>query len=178
MNQGIHAVDAMCWLAGDVDSVIAKTDHMLRDIEVEDTANALLQFKNGAMGVLMGTTLSHAEETSREGDYFRFECEKGAIVFSDGKATMYLHKGDSFFSTKTKAVSLDSDKSAEDESSASDPAKVPAHGHCVLVSDLISAITEDRNPYITGDSARIGVDVVLAVYESSRKGEMVRVQHI
>lgn len=177
MNQGIHGVDTMCWLAGDVDSVIAITDHMLRDIEVEDAANALLEFKNGAKGVLMGTTLSHAVETSPEGDYFRFECEKGTIIYSGGKSTLYLQEGDGYYSTKIKTISLDSEGSSEGESSAADPTKVDTNRHSALVSDMISAIIEDRDPYITGDSARIGVDVVLAVYESSRQGKKVKVQH-
>lgn len=177
MNQGIHGVDSMCWLAGDVDSVMAVSGHTLRDIEVEDTANALLKFKNGAKGVLMGTTLSHAVETSPEGDYLRFECEKGTIVYTGGKATLYLEEGDGFYSSKVKTISLGSDDLTEGESSASDPKKVPTYGHSVLVSDLISSVIEDIDPYICGDSARKGVDVVLAVYESSKLGKWVNVHH-
>lgn len=177
MNQGIHAVDTLCWLAGDVESVIAVTDHKLRDIEVEDTANAILQFKNGATGVLMGTTLSHATETSPESDFFRFECEKGTIIYTGGKATLYLQEGDGFYSTEVKTVCLAPDEKPDNESSASDPSKVSSFGHRGLVHDLTSAIINDREPAITGDSARIGVDVVLAVYESSRQGKKVYVQH-
>lgn len=174
MNQGIHGVDAMCWLAGDVVSVYAQTDHMLRDIEVEDTANALLEFSSGAMGVVMGTTLSHATEDSPEGDYFRFECEKGSIVYSGGKAKLYLAEGDSYYSSEVRAVSLDpGEAGASSGSTASDPAKVGSDGHAFHVSDLVSAILEDREPYITGDSARKGVDVVLAIYESSRTGRKI-----
>ena len=174
MNQGIHAVDAMCWLAGDVESVFAVTDHLHRDIEVEDTANALLEFKNGAKGVIMGTTLSHVAENSPEGDYLRFECEKGSIVYSDGKATMYLQEGHSYSSHQVKTISLDPEEQAVTESSAADPSKVGLDGHSILASDLISAIIKDRDPYITGDSARKGVEVVLAIYESSRMGEKIR----
>jgi predicted dehydrogenase len=177
MNQGIHAVDTMCWLAGEVDSVIAVTDHMLRDIEVEDTANALLEFKNGAKGVIMGTTLSHAEAKSPEGDYIRIECEGGAIVYEGGKATLYLQDGDSHSSTKVKTISLGSDEELEADFSASDPTKIPTFGHNALASDLISAIIEDRDPYITGNSARKGVDVLLAIYQSSRLGKRVNVYH-
>ena len=177
MNQGIHGVDMMCWLAGDVDSVYAETGHMLRDIEVEDTAHALLTFTNGARGILMGTTLSHAEEVSSAGDLIRIECEKGALVYSGGKTTLYLQDGDSYSSTKVKKIEISADDTAGRASTSSDPAKVADEGHFILVNDMISAIIEDRDPYITGDSARKGVDVVLAIYESSRLGERVSVRH-
>lgn len=177
MNQGIHAVDTLCWLAGDIESVIASTDHKLRDIEVEDTASALLQFANGVSGVLMGTTLTHAKETSPESDYFRFECENGTIIYSDGKSTLYMHEGDPYSSSQVKVSLLVPDDLSEHTASGYDPAKESTDGHSVLASDLITAIIDDGVPMITGDSARKGVDVVLAIYESSRLGKQVQVHH-
>ncbi|MCJ8328631.1 MAG: Gfo/Idh/MocA family oxidoreductase, partial [Lentisphaeria bacterium] len=57
MNQSIHAVDSLIWLMGDVDSIMAYTDCLAHDnIEVEDTAVACLRFKNGALGLISGTT--------------------------------------------------------------------------------------------------------------------------
>jgi UDP-N-acetyl-2-amino-2-deoxyglucuronate dehydrogenase len=173
MNQGIHAVDTLCWIAGDVESVIASTDHKLRDIEVEDTASALLQFTNGASGVLMGTTLSHAKETSPESDYFRFECENGTIIYSGGTSTLYMQDGDSYSSSLVKVTKLASEGLTEQNDTAYDPSKESKDGHSILASDLISAILNDGVPFITGDSARKGVEVVLAVYESSRQGKRI-----
>ncbi|MEG2378406.1 MAG: Gfo/Idh/MocA family oxidoreductase, partial [Clostridia bacterium] len=54
INQGIHAIDLMMYLCGDVSSVCAQVGALGRDIEVEDTAAALLAFQNGAQGVIMG----------------------------------------------------------------------------------------------------------------------------
>lgn len=173
MNQGIHAIDTLCWLAGDVDRIFAVTEHMLRDIEVEDTANALLEFKNGAKGVIMGTTLSNVRETSPEGDYFRFECAHGSIVYTGGKTTLYRREGGPDSKEVTK-ISLDTDDTAEFESSSADPKAVGALGHCILVSDLVSSIIDDKAPYITGESARKGVDVVLGIYESSRQEKWIK----
>src|SRR5438045_1506226 len=44
MNQGIHTVDLMIWLAGDVASVHALTRTAVHRIEAEDTAIAMLEF--------------------------------------------------------------------------------------------------------------------------------------
>ena len=55
MNQGVHGVDQLLWLTGLVpESVFARADHLVRDIEVEDTCVASIQFTNGAFGTIVG----------------------------------------------------------------------------------------------------------------------------
>lgn len=56
MNQGIHTLDLMLWLFGDPMRVTGRTATRLHDIEVEDTAAALIEFANGAFGTLHATT--------------------------------------------------------------------------------------------------------------------------
>ena len=56
INQGVHTVDLLLWLFGDVVSVQAKCKTALHSIEVEDTVVAILEFANGALGVLEATT--------------------------------------------------------------------------------------------------------------------------
>jgi predicted dehydrogenase len=57
MNQGIHSVDLLQWFMGKVDSVCAFTSSPgHEDIEVEDTAVAVLRFNNGALGVIEAST--------------------------------------------------------------------------------------------------------------------------
>src|SRR5258707_179794 len=59
INQGVHTVDLLLWLLGDVESLRARTATLLHRIETEDTALALLEFVNGAMGVLEVTTAAY-----------------------------------------------------------------------------------------------------------------------
>jgi len=56
MNQGIHTVDVILWLFGDVRRVMGRTANRLHQIEVEDTASALLEFESGAFGTIHATT--------------------------------------------------------------------------------------------------------------------------
>jgi predicted dehydrogenase len=56
MNQGIHTVDALQWLLGPVARVCGRTERRLHDIEVEDTAVAILEFESGAFGVVEAST--------------------------------------------------------------------------------------------------------------------------
>ena len=56
MNQGIHGIDMLQWLAGDIESVFARCATLSRNIEGEDTAVAAIKFKNGALGIIEGAT--------------------------------------------------------------------------------------------------------------------------
>src|SRR5467141_4188894 len=56
MNQGVHTVDLLLWLMGDVERVYAKAKTALHKIEAEDTVVATLEFANGAIGTLEAAT--------------------------------------------------------------------------------------------------------------------------
>ncbi|HZJ57001.1 MAG TPA: Gfo/Idh/MocA family oxidoreductase [Clostridia bacterium] len=57
INQSIHTLDLMRWLVGEVESIQGNVStRTLKDvIEVEDTAEATLYFKNGARGIFYAT---------------------------------------------------------------------------------------------------------------------------
>ncbi len=55
-NQASHHVDLLEWFMGDVESVQARAVTALVDIEAEDTAVAILKFRNGALGIIEATT--------------------------------------------------------------------------------------------------------------------------
>ncbi len=60
MNQAIHNVDLLCWLMGDVESIMAHTATLAHErIEVEDTAVACLKFRSGALGVIEAATSAY-----------------------------------------------------------------------------------------------------------------------
>ena len=55
-NQGVHHVDLLRFLGGEVDQVSCTMRTLGADIEVEDTAVGSMQFKSGAVGALEVTT--------------------------------------------------------------------------------------------------------------------------
>ena len=59
MNQASHYIDLLDWLIGPVESVMAYTGTLARHIEVEDTGVAALKWRNGAMGSVNVTMLTH-----------------------------------------------------------------------------------------------------------------------
>ena len=56
MNQAIHYIDMMNWLMGPVKSLTALIKKRLVKIETEDVGAAILEFKNGVLGVIEAST--------------------------------------------------------------------------------------------------------------------------
>jgi len=79
MNQGVHGIDLLQWIMGDIESVYARTDALARDIEVEDTAVINLKFANGAFGVIEGTTTVYPAQPTT----LHIHGEKGSIILEE-----------------------------------------------------------------------------------------------
>jgi UDP-N-acetyl-2-amino-2-deoxyglucuronate dehydrogenase len=166
MNQGVHGIDVLAWVMGDVKSVYAKAEAKVRDIEVEDTCVALVTFKNGAFGVIEGTTSSNPGEETE----FHFHGDKGTIILDDDGIKKWAIAED-----RSVIAINDEEKCVirKAPSATADPTTIGRAGHQAQVNDLSQVILEDLEPMITGDSARKAVELILAIYESAQTGEEV-----
>jgi len=165
MNQGVHGIDILLWIMGDVKSVIAKADHLVRDIEVEDTAIAIVTFENGAFGVVEGATSCNPGEVAK----LELHGEKGTIILTDsGIVRWAVAKGDRHLAQDEKMASAE-----ERAHGVSDPRAISAEGHVALIRDFVDAINNNREPMVTPESARKPVELILAIYESARTGREV-----
>jgi predicted dehydrogenase len=59
-GRGVHVVDAMLYLAGHIDSVVAQSHRLVQDFGADDTTSMLFRFRSGATGYL-GTVIATAE---------------------------------------------------------------------------------------------------------------------
>lgn len=57
---------------------------------------------------------------------------------------------------------------------SSDPKAIGMRGHMIQIQDFVDAIRERRDPMVTGEDARPAVEIILAVYQSARTGQAVR----
>ena len=162
MNQGVHMVDILQWIMGPVESIFAHADHLVRDIEVEDTTVAVLKFANGAFGVLEGTT---------------------SVVGMDHRLELHGDKGTITVDRETiEKWEVPEEKTSVDDmeleitigSAATDPTAIGIEGHQAQILDLIHAICEDRDPMVTGEEARKAVEIILSVYQSAQTGQLVK----
>jgi len=149
MNQGIHIIDLLVHLMGDVDSVTAKCDTMGHDIEVEDVAVVLLKFKNGAYGTIYATTCAYPDLH----DGLEINGMTGTFRFGSGVTP------DKMWQTEGLTPGLGEEPKYK--------------GHAAVFCDLVEAIREDRPVSIPGEEGRKGLEVILAAYESSQSGKEV-----
>jgi len=61
-NQGIHHIDLMGYLGGEIKRVVSKLSTLRAQIEVEDTAVAVVEFVSGALGTLEITTAAEPDD--------------------------------------------------------------------------------------------------------------------
>jgi predicted dehydrogenase len=47
-------------------------------------------------------------------------------------------------------------------------------GHLIQIMDMADAIAGDREPMVPGEDARKAVELILAIYKSSRTGKTVK----
>ena len=168
MNQGIHAVDLLQWLAGLPEEVSAFSGTLAHTgIEAEDTVVASLRFPSGALGTIEAATSAYP------GSDLRIEIigERGTAVLVNDRIVRWE------FAERLPdddAVLAD-DGGPAIKGGSSDPMAMSHEGHSRLVDDLVGALREGRPPMIPGAEARRAVSLVLAIYEAARSGSRVKV---
>jgi predicted dehydrogenase len=155
MNQGIHCIDLVQWIMGDVGAVFAYTRTLARKIEVEDTAVAVLEYKNGAIGVIEGTTSVVPGFDHR----LEFHGVDGSILVEGERITRWEVPG----------IQLETESNVNVGSTASNPQAIEFIGHQLLIQDMIEAIINNREPLIPGEEGKKALKVILAIYKSSKE---------
>lgn len=166
MNQSIHTIDLMLWLAGPVTSVYACTATLAHRIETEDVGVALVTFINGALGVIEGTTAAYPGDSAR----LELRGDRGTIVLEEGCIVRWDIVGASP-TEKEAMLSLEPPPG----SGAADPMAIGSEKHQRQLVDFIAAIREDRSPVVDANEARKAVKLILAIYESARKGQPISI---
>jgi UDP-N-acetyl-2-amino-2-deoxyglucuronate dehydrogenase len=158
MNQAIHNIDLMQWLAGPVRSVFGRTATLAHQMETEDTASAVLTFENGALGVIQGAT------SSWPGDPARVELhgDRGTIVIEEGRIVTWK-LADAMPGEEEAMLALET----QGGSGAADPMAIGYEKHRRQIVDMVGAIQEGRPPAIQGAEARRSVEIVRAIYQSA-----------
>lgn len=166
MNQGIHAIDLLYWFMGKVSSVSAYVGTLSHErIEVEDTAVASLRFKNGALGVIEGTTGSYPGSPKR----IEITGTNGSVVLEEDSIVRWEF-GDK---RNDDAEVLSRFSVASSSGGSNDPRAISYIGHQREYDDLAAAVINDKEPFITGMDAAQSVRIIEAIYQSARIGKSV-----
>jgi UDP-N-acetyl-2-amino-2-deoxyglucuronate dehydrogenase len=161
MNQAIHMIDLLQLLMGPVESLQAYVATLAHNIEVEDTAAAVLQFRNKALGVIYGTTASFP------GQFRRLEITgtKGTVIQVENsfKVWQFADQSDAdneIFNTFSQI---------EGGGGVSDPGAIPFRPHAGNIAAFIDSVEKGKPFEIDGSEARKAVEIIQAIYYSARE---------
>ncbi len=163
MNQAPHTLDLLCYLAGMPAKVWGWVRTRYHEIEVEDTAQAMLEYDNGAPGFLTVSTVEAGVKPR-----LQIVGEKGALELVGNQLTIYRNTPSSreFMFTRAEMFSA-----PETTTETLDCA--PGLGHQAVYRDFVAAIREGRAPRANGPEARMSLELANAITLSSHLGEPV-----
>ncbi len=157
MNQGIHGVDLLLYLAGPVKRVYARAKTLARKIEVEDTLSAVVDFASGAIGVIQATTSVYPGYPRR----LEINGERGSIALEENSIAKWDIYSGSHEDIVVQPAAF---------SSASTPTAISLDGHTRQLADMIRAVKTGARPAIDVYESRKPVDLILAIYRSAEEG--------
>ena len=166
MNQGIHYVDLLRWTMGPVTEVSAVCATQGHQVEVEDTALAVLRFSSGAVGTIVSSTAVFPGFAQR----LEVSGTGGTVVVEDGEIVYRAFTSDS---PEPSLGGARLPRPAAGPGAAANAAALGVASHAVQITDLLTAVEQGREPSVTGRSGRDALEVVCAVYESASAGRPV-----
>ena len=161
INQAIHQLDILRWLAGPVREVFGAWQlGALHKIESEDVVNAVVRYASGATGVIQASTAfwpGYPERTE-------FHGTRGTAVITGDKLTTWDVENDAGDPAPV---------AREVASGASDPMAISLEPFERQFLDFGDAIAKGRKPLVAGEEGYQALELVDAVYRSCRSGEKV-----
>ena len=141
-NQTVHYIDQLQSLMGPVESVYADLGVFAHKIEGEDLGTALLRFKSGAKGVIVGTTTFPKTRLSG----IEIHGDKAGVITTYKELDWIAPEGVEFMPPTL------------------DP------GPANAVEDMISAITKGTPVAVSGHEGRKSVEILAAIRRSFETG--------
>lgn len=184
MNQAIHAVDYAQWIAAatmpelspeqnpvaEVFAYTANRSHReIAKMDVEDTAVAVLKFRNGALGQLLGATSmwpgSHRRLTVAGRD--------GTVEVEEDQIVTWRFRDES---DRDNAIRQRFGGETSSAHGASDPMAFPYINHKHNIQQFLEAVKQKRTPELSATEAGKAVQIIESCYESARAGRPVVIE--
>ena len=178
VNQAPHPLDLLQWLMGDIDEVFGYWSNINHPyIEVEDTAVAVIRFKNGGLGNIL------VSNSQKPGIYGKIHIHgsngasvgaqtEGGAMFLPGKTILVEPpKLDLWTVPGEEHLMQEWNKADSDEFHSVDAVNWYFKQQ---LEDFKDAILNDRKPIVTAEEGRKAVELFTAIYRSQRDGTPVK----
>lgn len=160
INQAIHQIDILRWLAGPVKDIHAMWQlGALHKIESEDVLNALVKYENGATGVIQASTAlwpGYSERVEIHGT-------KGTAIVTGDQLTAWDVQGD-----EEASITDPPPLSAGVASGASDPMAISLTPFERQFRDFGEACRTGRKPLVGGEEGLAALEIVERIYNICR----------
>jgi predicted dehydrogenase len=158
INQAIHTIDLMQYLAGSPVATVRGSVAQILDygLEVEDTAAGRFVFENGAVGLFTASVANYTDENVE----LSLRCEGGEFLLRD-KKLFRLRDGE------PETLAADEDEFAGKA--------VYGNSHVKLIDTFYRALESGGGWYIHPEEGLPSLKIIDAVRESAGTGKTVRV---
>ncbi len=160
MNQASHYIDLLDWIVGPVESVMAYTGTLARNIEVEDTGVAALKWRNGALGTVNVSMLTYPKNL--EGSITLLG-EKGSVRIGGVAVNEIQHWQ---FDAPHEMDGQIADASYQTTS-------VYGFGHPLYYDNVINTLCGQAHAETDGREGLKSLELLIAMYMSARDGKRI-----
>ncbi len=161
MNQAVHTIDKFQWFMGPAVEIFGRYATLVHGeyIDVEDTVVATVRFASGALGIIEASTSINPNRGFRVAVHGDNGATASLWEFPEGKEginDIWTVGGEETYVPVWEGV-------AERRNGF-------PHFHTLQIQDFLQAVRDDRAPAVTGAEARKSLEIILAIYHSSRTG--------
>lgn len=174
VNQAPHQLDLLLWYMGDIEEVYGLWRNLNHPyIEVEDTAVAIIKFKNGGIGnilvsnsqnpALHGKVHVHGENGASVGVQ-----TDGGAMFIAGVSSITEPPYNDLWTIPDEEPQLNNWQQEDREFFNSQDSMY--YYHQIQIDDFLTSIAQNKTPLIDGLSGRKTVELIEAIYRSTKTG--------
>ena len=153
MQQASHNIDLYGWFFGKPEKAASLYDTFTHNIETEDYGAVLLHHSNGMIGTIIASTSTKPGFSGK----LEIHSDLGTVVMENDVITKWFIDG---LENPGKNTGLNI------HSGASTASVADTQRHEEIIKDFIESIIEDREPLISGDSAKVATEIILQIYNS------------
>jgi len=178
VNQAPHQLDILLWFMGEIDEVYGQWQNLNHSyIEVEDTAVAIVKFKNGGIGNIV------VSNSQKPGIYGKVHVhgENGASVGvqTDGGAMFIAGMSGILEPPVNDIWSIPGEENMLEKWNEEDSTHFKNIDPTVYymerqIEDYLLALKNNFNPLVTGDEGRRTVELFTAIYRSTRDNKAIK----
>ena len=156
MNQGIHGIDLLQFVVGEITNVVGKTKTLVHNIEVEDSAVAIVEFDSGALGTIIASSCAYPGFNRK----ITINGSNGYVILSENMIEKLVIKD---------GIREENDLKKLDASR--DPTKINSDYHKRQIENVISAINGEDKLLIDANEGKKAVKVIEEIYTSSKNSK-------